>query len=150
MDEQVWCRIAAALPNDLITGQLCEDLHDAEEDWRKVTRDLEWERREWPKQIAFALGLSSIVERTPSMVAMRVDALRAENSRLAARVADLEGLLREIEQHYAATNYDAKWLSAPGHAHAIPGRWDVDGSECRWCETWGRVLAALAGKEVKP
>jgi hypothetical protein len=95
MDEQVWCRIAAALPNDLITRQLCDDLHDAEEDWRKVTRELEWERREWPKQLAFALGLPSIVERTPSMVAMRVDAIRAENSRLAARVAELEGLINE-------------------------------------------------------
>lgn len=34
--------------------------------------------------------------------------------------------------------------AAPLHAHAVPGRWDRDGSPCAWCALWARAEALVA------
>lgn len=106
--------------------------------------------------ISFDAGVGEMIDANHSCVAV----LMAENDRLKTALdkhsedellcetklanAELEltrvrGLLADIIDHYGDQPGDA-----PGHCHTVPGKWDKDLGECKWCATWQRAVQALA------
>lgn len=44
--------------------------------------------------------------------------------------------------------YGESLNSYPGHAHSEPGRWDTDGSICRECLDWQKLIIAVERSRV--
>lgn len=58
----------------------------------------------------------------------------------ARRVEELEAALRTIIEHFDGRAWGT---DGPGHAHKVPGVWDVTGKDCEWCTEWNAARAAL-------
>lgn len=96
--------------------------HDGEDVWQFAGWD-------W-SQDCFTQGIGTPVGWLPMITAHAASAVPD---------GDALRLLRAV---VAELDEDAP--DAPGHCHAVPGKWDKDGSHCDWCTTWADVRSFAA------
>ena len=49
-------------------------------------------------------------------------------------------LLRDIVEYFDDYLGGGRWPDGPLHKHhALSGRWDDNGSKCKWCALWNRA-----------
>lgn len=72
---------------------------------------------------------------------LSLNLMKQENERLQARLRLVQEALRGLTEHIPKKGGASS--QAPGHCHEVKGKWDADGSDCKWCAAWHTACEVL-------
>jgi hypothetical protein len=72
--------------------------------------------------------------------------MEIERDHAREEAAEARKLLKAVHDYFESRRSQGN-TDAPGHNHVRPGRWDISGGICAWCETWAKVRAWAERKD---